>query len=342
MEDQNNRSQKRRWTNDPAMFFVTLAGFVVLVFYTVATFRQARLVGEQAQLMNSQLKVMHDQLAEMKSSSGQTERAIETSNRIANAALRSSAETQRIANAAEKSSSETRRLADATAQTTTESRRLADASTQATIITNRMADAAVQSVAASSRLADSATQATEINRQALIAVQRPFMFVKDVEFVKFLNSIAIHIRVMWENSGNTPTKDLTLYNGCVSSDTPLTDPLNTKETIFWGQKTERQLNEYKMFFGPKQSTYALGCVMSTFLVAFEQILKSRFLLDHYLYIIGKAEYRDPFNPEYLHVTEYCRIVVDLKTEQGDSTNPLRVTGDTLPCRAIIKKCGNEN
>ena len=38
--NQGNPQQKRRWTNDPAMFFVTLAGFIVLCIYTYYAHQQ--------------------------------------------------------------------------------------------------------------------------------------------------------------------------------------------------------------------------------------------------------------------------------------------------------------
>lgn len=310
------------------MFWVSVAGVVVsgvavvlLYFYTRATLEQVKLIHEQSATMGGQLDVMRSQLSEMKSSSEQTERAIKASNRIADGAARTTVES--------------RRLADAMTQATVISNRMADAAVQTVAVSNRVADAAAEGTAESRRLADSAAQATEINRQTLVAVQRPFMFVKDVEFVKFMDSLTFHVRVMWENSGNTPTKDLTVENGCVFSDTLLSDPYNTPEATFWGQKSPRQLHKYQMFVGPKQSTYAVGCLFPTFLQVLNQAFMNTLLPNEHIYLIGRAEYRDTLNPDYLHITEYCRMVVAMTIDDKLS----HMTGDTIPC--VEHNCADE-
>src|SRR5260370_3536902 len=59
--DHNNAQKKERWTNDRAMFWVTLAGVIaVLVYTSVAAW--------QACLTQAQLTVMQEQLDEMKQS----------------------------------------------------------------------------------------------------------------------------------------------------------------------------------------------------------------------------------------------------------------------------------
>jgi hypothetical protein len=316
----NSGGAKTDWVKIVSLVFEA-AGLVVLIFYTRAAYLQISQISQQSGTMTGQLDVMRGQLSEMKSSSEQTERAIKASNRIADASAQSVAASNRLANAA--------------AQSTAESRRLADAANEANAVSRRLADASIEANAVSRRLADSAAQSTEINRQALVAVQRPFMFVKDVDFVKFLDPQSYHARVIWENTGNTPTRDLIIENGCVFSDTPIDDPYATPEAIFWGQKSPQQLNKQQLFVGPKQSTYALGCLVPTLLVVFDQILMSRILIERHFYLMGRAQYRDTFNPDYVHVTEYCRVVVDMKFDDKLS----KMTADTFPC--VAHNCADE-
>ncbi len=327
METENsNFHQKGDWIRYVEVF-IAVAGLIVLIFYTTAAYRQASLIQEQSATMSGQLEVMRQQLSEMKSTSEQTERAINTSNRIADAAVQSTAESRRLADTATQATVISNRMADAAAQSVAVSNRLAETAAQTAIESRRLADAAGDANAVSRRLADAAVEATEINRKALDAVQRPFMFVKDVEFVKFVDSLNFHIRIIWENGGNTSTKDLTIENGCLFSDTPVSDPYNTPETTFWGTTSPRQLNKYQMFVGPKQSTYAFGCLMPSFFVAINQTLRNILSDKQHFYLVGKAEYRDTLNPSYLHVTEYCRIVIRLALDDKLSS----MTGDTLPC-----------
>jgi hypothetical protein len=51
-------TKKRRWTNDPAMFWITLAGVIAVVAYTSVAAWQGRLMSDQLNVMRGQLNAM--------------------------------------------------------------------------------------------------------------------------------------------------------------------------------------------------------------------------------------------------------------------------------------------
>jgi hypothetical protein len=57
---QYHPARKRRWTNDPAIFWVTLAGVVAVIAYTSVAAWQGYLMREQLEAMKGQLSVAED------------------------------------------------------------------------------------------------------------------------------------------------------------------------------------------------------------------------------------------------------------------------------------------
>ncbi len=282
----------RRWwdANKAAMLITALATLII----AGATIYYAIYARQQWRAMDGQLQVMQGQLNEMKSASEQTERAIKASNRIAEATARSVAASNR--------------LADAAAQATGESRRLADAATQANDVSRQLVNAAAQANAVSNRLADTAAQGNEINRRALIDVQRAFMFPRGIDFEPITSArltgdlsgtrpIAWQARVKWENSGNTPTRDLLISTNCVTSFEPIAEPYTITATD--EQHHFLVKNEVGFVFGPKQTNYAGPCALNPLIIVFHQLDWIHF------YVFGTARYRDVIDPGTIHLTEYC-------------------------------------
>jgi hypothetical protein len=279
---------KHCWDATVLTALATLVIAGATIFYTYYAQRQWH-------AMDGQLQTMQGQLNEMKSASEQTERAITASNRIAEATGRSVAASNR--------------LADAAAQATTESRRLADAATQANDVSRQLVDAAAQANAVSKRLADTAAQGNDINRRALIDVQRAFMFPRGVDLERVTSArltgdltgtkpIAWQARVKWENSGNTPTKNLIISTNCVTTSGPVAEPYTITATD--EQKGHFLVNnEVAFVFGPKQMNYAGPCVLHPIIILFHQLDWLHF------YVYGSARYRDVIDPETIHLTEYC-------------------------------------
>jgi len=221
--------------------------------------------------MAGQLKLMSDQLAQMKSSGEQAERTIQAFNRIAGAAAESTA------------------------------------------ASNRLADAATQSVEVTRGLTDTASQANNISRQALIDVQRAFMFVRGVDLEKIPNSLSGDFtgpfpmiwlaRVKWENSGNTPTKDLTISSNCLTSSEQTEDPYSISDPAspFYSLRK----SENRFLFGPKQVNYAGACFLSPADIMLNQFAPTALRI----FVFGTAKYRDAIGSNIgsnkIHRTDFC-------------------------------------
>lgn len=239
----------------------------------------AIILGKQFRAMNGQLEVMRGQLAEMKSSGEQTERAITATNRLADEAAISAAE----------------------------SRRLADQAEQSAIATRKLAEAANKSAIETQRLAQEASRANAISQQALFGVQRPFMFTHGttIEDVKvFMGPARERILagwrayIKWENSGNTPTKGLTITTHCVLSVNPIADPFALLITA--PKSTHMSTQSFSTVFGPKQIDVGGQCPIDLMSVALGKLLN----FGHY-YAFGTAYYKDILNGTKTYRTDFC-------------------------------------
>lgn len=319
--------------SDRWMIFVTAA----IALSGVAS---AVILGKQFRAMNGQLEVMRGQLAEMKAAGDQTERAIAATNRLADQAAISATESRRLADQAEQSASATRQLAQAANESAAQSRRLADAAIKS-------AEAAARATEMTRKLARAATDANKISQEALVDVQRAFMFPKGIDFAKVPNvgmaratgditgSLPIlwaaHVR--WTNSGNTPTKDFVTTTNCLISmkgqvDDPYTVTASdiSKGLIF-------ATNKIGFVFGPKQETDAGFCLVDPFSIIINSLVGINF------YVYGSATYKDVLDPAVIHITEFCFImVISGNPETGYMTNPPGID----PLHATTGYCRKHN
>jgi hypothetical protein len=78
-------------------------------------------------------------------------------------------------------------------------------------------------------------EANEDTRNALIAIQRAFVFVQATKWQPFMgpvddDAVAWNVYPYWENSGNTPTRGLEVQVYCPVSGTPVDDPTTLKSS----------------------------------------------------------------------------------------------------------------
>jgi hypothetical protein len=197
---------------------------------------------------------------------------------------------------------------------------------------HRLADAAAQSVGEARRLADAVAQQAETDRKALAGVQRPFIFVKGVEFSPLFGPQYLQAKFEWENSGNTATNRLILYGGCVFSDVALPNPWLGEDTMVMDKKVASAPYRFKTptTIGPHETVKAIGCLLNPAAVAVNQMLTPlgvRAFLEHHIYMLGKAVYFDQFSPKYIHLTEFCRVVIDMTIDK----NMAVTNAETAPC-----------
>jgi hypothetical protein len=166
-------------------------------------------------------------------------------------------------------------------------------------------------------------EANEDTRNALIAIQRAFVFVETTKWQPFKEPagndvVAWNVYPHWENSGNTPTRDLEVQVYCPVSDTPVDDPtmLKSSSAIRTGSR----------LLGPKQTVVGGGCHIGTSDLAL--IMQRR----KQMYLVAEAHYRDIFDSTKPHVTKYCVQFVSI-------TGDLQKGGDdftviSAPCSAV--------
>ncbi len=255
-----------------ATLIATICGVIVLCVYTGLTGYQA-LVSERT-------------LKEIRSGSAQTERAINAATDIA----RETADSVVASN----------KLVDATTEAVKASKRLADETAASAAISKRLADAAETANTVTRSLAEAAAKSNQISHDALLVGQRPFMFPISVDLLKItassfpLGSLGAAIpsgdkplswqaNVKWENSGNTPTRELVIDTYCLLSAEAMTEPYHVQRIKHFniregnvlatdGYKQILYETEQQLLFGPKQ-TYSGGiCYINPVDILFQLIV----------------------------------------------------------------------
>lgn len=149
-------------------------------------------------------------------------------------------------------------------------------------------------------------ESNRINREALVYVQRAFVFPKmtthtpiyETKTRKWFWSFV----VTWENSGSTPTKDLTVNIGSKAFD------MTPKGDMF--QDVQNRLDT-PVILGPHATTQSDTIIWSAEdLAAFENGKKV-------LFIWGRARYRDRFEDTKVHRTRFVYKIAWL----GDPQHP---------------------
>ena len=145
-----------------------------------------------------------------------------------------------------------------------------------------------------------------VTRKAMISTQRAFVFLKDIEFKEIsdrINPTTAHWQFFphWENSGGTPTKNLTISVGC---DKFTFDP-NHKihDDIELIYKTYKDI---PLMIGPKAVVVSQPIELPETNVGALDFITKTYLRDTYkVYMWGEAKYHDIFWGTKQHVTRFC-------------------------------------
>jgi len=166
------------------------------------------------------------------------------------------------------------------------------------------------------------------NREALISVQRAFVFVGNSEIARVVVGKKINhftIKTVWENSGTTPTKLTTTHVSFQSWTGPGGIPDDFTFPDSWSEGVPHINTE--VFIGPKGITSVITPPISATILEGIKNHSARF------YIWGWAKYRDIFNDTPEHITEFC---TELSRFTGD---PMSLDPNVQP---ILDNCERHN
>jgi hypothetical protein len=307
---------------------------------TIAAFAAVYVARKQWRVMEQQTKVMQAQLADARKAAVEgdkvTDRQLKIAEKQADSQKTLADANKDIAAAATKSARATEQLADATRKAADASRSLADSAAQSNVATQRLAAAASDANTVSRELVDTTEN-----------ISRAFVYAKSVDFEELSMPayfgpppVAWQASIQWENTGNTPTRDLIVNSSCwvdfggaigaefgtlLRSDPREFDVchIEPQDKMLFRNATRALL------IGPKQIRNAGGCTFTTIDVLFNQMG-----LGSYYYVFGAATYHDVFRPQYLHRTEYC-FVMTLTGSLGTYGRPETrkpVGNVAVPCR----------
>lgn len=157
-----------------------------------------------------------------------------------------------------------------------------------------------ETVKATRETAQAADKTARAAEDALIAGQRAFMFIKEFKtFLHFDESTGHYrwsIHPIWENSGNTPTKGLSINTTYRLLDEPL-----PKDYAFPNSKEDL----IPTIAGPKAMVEAVAGTLSAEDLAAVQEGRKHF------YIWGWAEYHDIFEGTKKHTTRFCNQLMQV-------------------------------
>jgi hypothetical protein len=154
---------------------------------------------------------------------------------------------------------------------------------------------------------DAMNAANEIGRKNLEAVQRAFVYVKENSIVAEKHpktgETVFRFRTVWENSGTTPTRQLSMYISALwrSDELP-------KGYAF---PNVNQIEHFLTVLGPK------AIIWSNELFIPLKILQGVQQGTLHLYVYGAAIYKDVFNDNLQHVTKFCVKI----SASGDLSGP---------------------
>ena len=149
-------------------------------------------------------------------------------------------------------------------------------------------------------------------REAFTAVQRPFMIAMDLEIAQDL-PIYWKFRTILENTGSTPTKNMTVTSS-VSFSVPIvpdspTDPFDLRR-----QPGEAYPTITDHFLGPHGTLRIEGISLTTKTLEDMAAARSDF------YIYGVARYNDQFSETEGRLTKFCFVVRPFKGPSGLALN----------------------
>jgi hypothetical protein len=146
-----------------------------------------------------------------------------------------------------------------------------------------------------------ADTSANISRQALVEVQRAFVFLRTFEF-NFINR-DVHILPLRENSGSTPANNRTNWASWKSFVEEPPPGFYLADLDANGQESDKSRTFTTTFLGPHATQFAdvLTIPLDTVKAVNDR--------DARLFIWGWTEYRDVFEGTPIHRTEFCNEVV---------------------------------
>ena len=168
-----------------------------------------------------------------------------------------------------------------------------------------------------------------LTKQSFSDVQRAFVFVSSVQVADGTGPNAKRIQLVWQNSGNTPTSDLSIYiSGCIRKTEP--DKSFKFPEVDGDCNIIKNPEIVKSLLGPKFTIPSIELrLRDEAIPIINQHIGT-------IYIWGWARYNDVFNPGSVptkHVTRVCFAVTDFFSEHSSS-------GDTLRAAYYQCKYGN--
>jgi hypothetical protein len=166
--------------------------------------------------------------------------------------------------------------------------------------------------------ANAAIKQVELSRQALMETERAFVFVSKMHAIAGFSAskqkvIDWTFYLIWENSGNTPTRNMKMGTNWHSFDNELPDDFDFPEV--GGRPFE-----VPMMLGPKATTWSGECVIPI------EVLEDVRMGKKHVYLWGWVEYNDVFDGSKRHRTESCTHLIvagDPKIHQhGPNNEPM--------------------
>ncbi|HEY7246953.1 MAG TPA: hypothetical protein VH678_24025 [Xanthobacteraceae bacterium] len=158
-----------------------------------------------------------------------------------------------------------------------------------------------------------------LTKEALIADKRAFVFAKNIfpvwELDRQTGEYNWRFRPVWENSGDTPTKGMTLYVDCELRNTILPQGFDfTRTTIPAGPG---MLGPRATSTGGAAPHYPVAAITPTDIVDIQAGKK-------FLYLWGWVRYWDVFPKTPQHITRFCWQIMPLGNPKN--YNPAQVPG----------------
>lgn len=164
--------------------------------------------------------------------------------------------------------------------------------------------------------ANAARRAADTAKDALVRVQRAFVFADPVEariVGKRPETGALNVNFRWENTGTTPTKWMRFKITCIWFDTGLPKNFSFPELI---EKGKREVHPLTVI-PPRGAISAFSSVP----VGIVNRWNAGFT---HIYFYGWAKYRDVFSGTPEHITKFCYEMV--KVQEPDVLTPPTAPG----------------
>jgi hypothetical protein len=148
-----------------------------------------------------------------------------------------------------------------------------------------------------------AGEANQITTDALLYVQRAFVFINNFDVTRLTGSAGklngkMRVAFQWENGGNTGTKDMVTHSSIEWFAQPIDEHFSFPDY-------PENSAPLKIFVGPKSMTRSFPIVISP-----KDLLSVQHHTGH-IYFWGWARYNDVFPKTARHVTRFCYELTDV-------------------------------